>query len=180
MSNTPDSNIKVHPFVQILKEELTAAMGCTEPIAIAYAAALARETLGKIPERITISVSKNIIKNVKSVIVPNTGGLHGVEAAVAAGTVMGDAKLELEVLSHISSEGQAEIRVFLEHVGQPVCLLRLIFQNDNVQHCAHSFAEEVVVEGSEKQPTAEKCTGHFLIIHTDCRKRESLFSSRTS
>ena len=146
MSNTPDSNIKVHPFVQILKEELTAAMGCTEPIAIAYAAALARETLGKIPERITISVSKNIIKNVKSVIVPNTGGLHGVEAAVAAGTVMGDAKLELEVLSHISSEGQAEIRVFLEHV--PITVTQStsheLFEIDLTAECGADSAQVVI------------------------------------
>lgn len=106
----------MHPYVQILKDELSAAMGCTEPIAIAYAAALARETLGAEPECVKLAVSKNIIKNVKSVIVPNTGGLHGVEAAVAAGIVMGDASLELEVLSHISSEGQAEIRVFMERV----------------------------------------------------------------
>ena len=105
----------MHPYVQILKDELSAAMGCTEPIAIAYAAALARETLGAEPECVKLAVSKNIIKNVKSVIVPNTGGLHGVEAAVAAGIVMGDASLELEVLSHISSEGQAEIRVFIAH-----------------------------------------------------------------
>ena len=146
MSNTPDSNIKVHPFVQILKEELTAAMGCTEPIAIAYAAALARETLGKIPERITISVSKNIIKNVKSVIVPNTGGLHGVEAAVAAGTVMGDAKLELEVLSHVSSEGQAEIRVFLEHV--PITVTQStsheLFEIDLTAECDTDSAQVVI------------------------------------
>ena len=106
----------MHPYVQILKDELTAAMGCTEPIAIAYAAALAKNTLGTVPERVTIRVSRNIIKNVKSVIVPNTGGLHGVEAAVAAGIVMGDPTLELEVLSHISSEGQANIRVFMENV----------------------------------------------------------------
>ena len=106
----------MHPYVQILKDELTAAMGCTEPIAIAYAAALARNTLGAMPDRVTVQVSRNIIKNVKSVIVPNTGGLHGVEAAVAAGIVMGDPALELEVLSHVSSEGQADIRVFMENV----------------------------------------------------------------
>ena len=105
----------MHPFVQILKDELSAAMGCTEPIAIAYAAALARETLGAMPDSVAIAVSRNIIKNVKSVIVPNTGGLHGVEAAVAAGIVMGDPTLELEVLSHASSERLAEIRVFMEH-----------------------------------------------------------------
>jgi L-cysteine desulfidase len=72
-------------YTEILKEELVPAMGCTEPIAIAYAAALARETLGLLPEKVTISASGNIIKNVKSVVVPNTGGLRGIAAAAAAG-----------------------------------------------------------------------------------------------
>ena len=65
-------------YVQILKEELITAMGCTEPIAIAYAGAVARETLGDVPTAVTVSVSGNIIKNVKSVIVPNTGGQKGI------------------------------------------------------------------------------------------------------
>ncbi len=106
----------MHQFTEILQDELSAAMGCTEPIAIAYAASLVRETLGARPERVSILVSKNIIKNVKSVIVPNTGGLNGIEAAVGAGIVMGDPALELEVLSRASSEQQAELRVFLENV----------------------------------------------------------------
>ena len=72
-------------YVQILKEELVPAMGCTEPIAIAYGAAKAREVLGGLPDRVEILVSNNIIKNVKSVVVPNTGGLKGIEAAAAAG-----------------------------------------------------------------------------------------------
>ena len=70
-------------YVQILKEELIPAMGCTEPIAIAYAAAKAREVLGQEPDWVKIGVSNNIIKNVKSVIVPNTGGMKGIEAAAA-------------------------------------------------------------------------------------------------
>ena len=72
-------------YVQILHEELVPAMGCTEPIAVAYAGALARQTLGALPERIELTVSGNIIKNVKSVFVPNTGGLRGIPAAAAAG-----------------------------------------------------------------------------------------------
>ena len=72
-------------YLQILQEELIPAMGCTEPIAIAYAAAKAREVLGAMPERVEIMVSDNIIKNVKSVIVPNTDGMRGIEAAAAAG-----------------------------------------------------------------------------------------------
>ena len=68
-------------FVEVLKEELKPAMGCTEPIAVAYCGAKAREVLGKMPEKVEISVSGNIIKNVKSVIVPNTGGMKGIAAA---------------------------------------------------------------------------------------------------
>ena len=85
-------------YVQILHEELVPAMGCTEPIAVAYAGALARQTLGTLPERIELTVSGNIIKNVKSVVVPNTGGLKGIEAAAAAGLVAGEAERLLEGL----------------------------------------------------------------------------------
>ena len=90
-------------FVQILKEELLPAMGCTEPIAVAYAAAKARETLGAMPERVLVEASGNIIKNVKSVVVPNTGGLKGLPAAAAAGVVAGDAGAELQVLASVNS-----------------------------------------------------------------------------
>ena len=76
-------------YVEILKEELVPAMGCTEPIAVAYAAAKARQVLGALPERLEIVASPNIIKNVKSVIVPNTGSLRGIEAAAVAGAVAG-------------------------------------------------------------------------------------------
>lgn len=103
-------------YVQILKDELIPAMGCTEPIAIAYAAAVARKTLGALPDRVEIFVSRNIIKNVKSVVVPHTGGLRGIEAAAAAGIVAGDASRELEVISHVSEEEIDAIRDFLETV----------------------------------------------------------------
>ena len=72
-------------YITILREELVPAMGCTEPIAVAYAAALARKTLGCLPESVVIRVSANIIKNVKSVVVPHTGGLRGIAAAASAG-----------------------------------------------------------------------------------------------
>lgn len=78
--------------VRILSQELVPATGCTEPIAIAYAAALARDTLGCIPEQIKISCSGNIIKNVKSVIVPGTGNLRGIPAAAGAGIIAGSAE----------------------------------------------------------------------------------------
>ena len=95
---------KYQDYINVLKEELIPAMGCTEPIAIAYAGAIAREHLGCLPERVEIEVSGNIIKNVKSVIVPNTGGLRGIEVAAAAGIVAGDAAKELKVISEVSTE----------------------------------------------------------------------------
>ena len=113
-------------YVQILKEELVTAMGCTEPIAISYAAARARAVLGELPEKIVVKVSGSIIKNVKSVVVPNTGGLRGIEAAAAAGVVCGNENKKLEVLSEIESEdierikgylGQADIKVEYQETG---------------------------------------------------------------
>ena len=77
-------------YINILHEELRPAMGCTEPIAMSYAAAKARQVLGAVPDKIRLWVSGNIIKNVKSVVVPNTGGLHGMAAAICAGIIAGD------------------------------------------------------------------------------------------
>lgn len=105
---------KYQDYINVLKEELIPAMGCTEPIAIAYAGAIAREHLGCLPERVEIEVSGNIIKNVKSVIVPNTGGMRGIEVAAAAGIVAGDAAKELKVISEVSTEAVAVIHKFLE------------------------------------------------------------------
>ena len=90
--------------LDILREELVEAMGCTEPIAVAYAAALARRTLGKTPEHVVLTVSGNIVKNVKSVIVPHTGGRKGLRVAVAAGVCFGEAEKELQVLSDASPD----------------------------------------------------------------------------
>ena len=95
---------KYQKYVEILHEEIVPAMGCTEPVAIAYAGAKARKTLGEMPQKALIEVSGNIIKNVKAVTVPNTGGLKGIEAATAAGIVAGKADLDLEVLSQVTSE----------------------------------------------------------------------------
>ena len=101
-------------FVQILTEELIPAMGCTEPIAIAYAAAKARETLGVLPQSMTVEVSGNIIKNVKSVVVPHTGGLRGIVSAAAAGAVAGQAGRELEVISDVTDKQIEEIKNYLQ------------------------------------------------------------------
>ena len=108
------SDVKYSQYLQILREELLPAMGCTEPIAMAYAAAKARQTLGEMPDRIDIVISGNIIKNVKSVVVPNTGGLKGITAAIAAGTVVGDADRQLEVLSSVKPEEIPKIAEFMK------------------------------------------------------------------
>lgn len=108
-----DKNI-YESYVQILNEELLPAMGCTEPISLAYAAALAREILGQIPDRVEISVSGNILKNVKSVIVPNSNGLKGVTAAAAAGIIAGDASKKLQVLSKVSENQKKQIKDYLD------------------------------------------------------------------
>lgn len=100
-------------YVRVLQEELLLATGCTEPIAIAYAAALLRQTLGAMPERIRADVSGNIIKNVKSVIVPNTGGLKGIQAAISAGVAAGRADQELQVIAHIHEGARKEISDYL-------------------------------------------------------------------
>ena len=102
-------------YIHILQEELVPAMGCTEPIAIAYAAAVAGKTLGRPAERMEVEASGNIIKNVKSVFVPGTGGLRGIPAAAAAGMAAGDPDLELEVLSKIGEAEQKVIQEYLEH-----------------------------------------------------------------
>ena len=103
-------------YLQILHEELVPAMGCTEPIAIAYAAALARQALERMPKRVEVKASANIIKNVKSVVVPHTGELRGIAAAVAAGIVAGKADDQLQVLSCISREEAHKISEFLKNV----------------------------------------------------------------
>lgn len=100
-------------YDQILHEELLPAMGCTEPIAIAYGSAKAREILGELPLSVLIEASGNIIKNVKSVVVPNTRGLKGIEAATAAGVIAGDSSKILEAISQVSQEQRIEIQKYL-------------------------------------------------------------------
>ena len=101
-------------YLEILRTELIPAMGCTEPIAIALTAANAKAHFPWSIEQVKISVSGNIIKNVKSVMVPGTGGLRGIEAACAAGIVAGDASRELEVLSDISDKEKETIAAFIK------------------------------------------------------------------
>lgn len=100
-------------YIAILEEELRPAMGCTEPIALAYAAAKAREVLGTIPDRVEARVSGNIIKNVKSVVVPNTGGLRGIAAAICAGIVAGEAEKELQVISSVTDQQRSCLQAYM-------------------------------------------------------------------
>jgi len=110
-------------FTKILEEELIPAIGCTEPIALAYAAARAREILGALPDKVVVQASGNIIKNVKSVIVPNTGNLKGIPAAVSAGIVAGDAGKKLEVVASITKDCFKQIKDYMDNTDISVeCL----------------------------------------------------------
>lgn len=108
------SDQRYQVYIDILKKELVPAMGCTEPVALAYCAAKARSVLGMLPTRVEIELSGNIIKNAKSVIVPNTGGEKGIETAAAIGILAGNADLELEVISHVTEEEKQAIIPYRE------------------------------------------------------------------
>ncbi len=103
-------------YIDILEEELIPAMGCTEPIAIAYASAKAREILGDIPDKVIIGASGSIIKNVKSVIVPNTEHLKGIPASAVAGIIAGDSSKKLEVISQVSHEQIIQMKEYLDNI----------------------------------------------------------------
>lgn len=126
-------NLKYSAYIKILEEELVPAMGCTEPIALAYCAAKAREVLGEMPDKVVIGASGSIIKNVKSVIVPNTDHMKGIPAAAVAGIVAGKAEKELEVIAEVTSEEIAGMRVFLEKT--PI----------TVEHVDNGLTFEIVV-----------------------------------
>jgi len=116
-------------YLAILSEELLPATGCTEPIAIAYCAAKLRQLLGCLPEKIDAVCSGNIIKNVMSVVVPNTNGLKGIGAAIAVGIVAGDAEKSLQVISHVTAQQKEETKAYLDRVeiniscGTSPCML---------------------------------------------------------
>lgn len=107
-------------YIKILEEELITAMGCTEPIAVAYAAAKCRDVLGESVTGVIAEVSGNILKNVKSVVVPNTGGMRGIETSVAVGIVAGDAAKELEVIKNVNQNDIKKTKQFLNNV--PICV----------------------------------------------------------
>lgn len=134
---------KYQAYVQILKEELVPAMGCTEPIALAYAAAKAREVLGCIPDKVVIEASGSIIKNVKSVIVPNTNHLKGIPAAAAAGIVAGKPEKELEVIAEVTEEQTKEMVEFLKN------------KEISVKHVDNGITFEIVVTVSKEDSYAK-------------------------
>ncbi len=115
---------KYEIYTEILREELKPAMGCTEPIAIAYAASILRNALGAVPQKMEIHLSGNIIKNVKSVIVPATGGMHGIEAAVSAGVIANAPERQLEVLSQLSADDILRLSAFIESCEMQISELK--------------------------------------------------------
>ncbi len=156
-------------YVQILKEELVPAMGCTEPIAVAYCAAKAKEALGDIPDKIDIKVSGNILKNVKSVVVPNTGGLTGVEASAAAGIIGGKPEKELEVISEITPAQKVQIKNYLREASFTVAptygeeLLEIIIRMEKDGHSASAH----IKKGHANIVSVEK-DGKVLYKKDDC------------
>lgn len=126
------NSIIYETYVRILSRELVCAMGCTEPIALAYCAAKARSVLGSLPERIKVEASGNIIKNVKSVVVPNTCGRRGLAAAAAIGVLGGDENASLQVIAKVPDETKEELGAFLDRTAIEIkplesdCLLDMI------------------------------------------------------
>lgn len=123
-------------YVQILKEELVPAMGCTEPIALAYCASKCRDILNDEIIKVDVGVSGNIIKNVKSVVVPNTGGLKGIQSSVAAGVVAGVTDKILEVIAHVEEQQKQEISQWIEKT--PMCI-RPIESECALDICVHLY-----------------------------------------
>ena len=136
-------------YLQILRKELIPAMGCTEPIAVAFAAAKARQVLGVMPERMVARCSGNIIKNVKGVSVPNAGGQKGIEAAAVLGALAGKADLELEVISQATPQEAEETRRL---VAAGLCRCQLAEKVENLYICIEAAAGEdtAVVEVKTK------------------------------
>ena len=186
-------------YIAILQEELRPAMGCTEPIALAYAGAKARQVLGALPDRVRLAVSGNIIKNVKSVVVPNTGGQRGMAAALCAGIVAGDPDRELQVISQIPAAMHETIRTYRDTVdleivpaestlvfdidlrvfaGADQVRLRIVNNHTNIV-CIEENGEKVldlpVSESSEDHLTDKSCLNVASIVEfADCLNVEDV------
>ena len=157
-------------YVSVLEEELLPAMGCTEPIAIAYAAAKAREVLGDVPERVFLAASGNIIKNVKSVVVPNTGHMRGIYAAVAAGIVAGKADKQLEVIASVTPEEIEKIKEYMEKTEIKVDLADsgLIFDIDITVYKGNDSARVRIVDNHTNIVLIQK--GEEVILSKEISK----------
>ena len=130
-------------MTDVLRGELVKALGCTEPIAIAYVSAKAREVLGVVPEKIVFACSGNIIKNAKIVVVPMTGNLKGIEAAALAGAVGGDASKHLEVLTSMTSEDLEKVKKLLE---KKVCQVECLDTSEKLHILETAYAGKDVVQ----------------------------------
>jgi len=186
-------DILYQQYIDILKEELRPAMGCTEPIALAYAGAKARSILGRLPEKVRLFVSGNIIKNVKSVVVPNTGGLHGLAAALCAGIVAGDAEKELQVISCVPQTAHADIKSYMdtldldiqpaysdlvfdidviEYAGDDCVRLRIINHHTNIvliEKNGEKIVDLPITESSEDHLTDKSCLSiENIVAFADC------------
>ena len=157
-------------YVSVLEEELLPAMGCTEPIAIAYAAAKAREVLWAIPERVFLAASGNIIKNVKSVVVPNTGHMRGIYAAVAAGVVAGKADKQLEVIASVTPEEIEKIKEYMEKTEIKVDIADsgLIFDIDITVYKGNDSARVRIVDNHTNIVLVQK--GEEVILSKEISK----------
>lgn len=155
-------------YTEILKEELMAAMGCTEPIALAYAAAIARRELNDLPDKVLVQTSGSIIKNVKSVIVPNTGHLKGIPAAVSAGIVAGNPDKELEVIADVSKDDIKNIEKFMqekeivvEHLNEGIIfdIVITLYKGEDYAkvHIINSHTNVVLVEHNHQILKSSDC-----------------------
>lgn len=156
-------------YVQILKEELVMAMGCTEPIAISYACAKATQVLDHLPDRIVVKASGSIIKNVKSVIVPHTNGLKGIEVAAAAGALYGDADAKLEVLSSASRDQIEELPEYVQNT------------NITVQHIeqGHVFDLEINVYYEQEHASVRIVDTHTNVVQIE-KDWKVIFEDKTT
>lgn len=144
-------------YVNILKSELIPALGCTEPIAVAYASALARDALKTTPDKVEISVSGNILKNVKSVVVPHTDGLKGIKAAAAAGIIAGKAELKLQCITDVEDVELKRIREYLKKAEFSV--------TQSESGCIFDIAVRVSKDG---HAACARIVGHHTnVVHID-------------
>lgn len=153
-----ESNSTVYQtYVKILQRELVPAMGCTEPIAIAYCASMARSVLGALPDRVEIIASGNIIKNVKSVVVPNTNGSKGIAAAAAIGILGGDENAQLEVIAHVTEEAKGQLAEYLKNT--PVTVIPA--ESD------HVLDVTVTVYRGESYASVRAVNEHTNLVHIE-------------